>query len=107
MHNVVNILERRLAQRFRVALAVELDGGTGVTCDVSSSGVFFATERSFSCGEHIRFTLVLERGDPQRQMYLQCQGKVVRVERRAGRERVAVAISAYRLATQACVEAAG
>ncbi len=90
--------ERRRAARFPIAIPVELEGGTGVTRDVSLSGVFFETNQFFALGELIRLTLVLERASPGQPVRLQCDGRVVRVERRQAELRlgVAVAIESYR-----------
>lgn len=87
--------ERRQAIRFPLALPVELERGRGITRDVSVSGVYFETDQSFSLGESIRLTLVLERVYPGRPVHLQCQGQIVRVERREGKVGVAVAITSY------------
>ena len=94
--------DRRRAVRFPITVPVELDGGGGVTRDVSLSGVFFETEQWFAPGEPIRLTLVLERASPGQPVRLQCEGRVVRVERRQPELRlgVAVAIESYRFRTR-------
>ncbi len=94
--------ERRRAARFPIAIPVELEGGTGVTRDVSLSGVFFETNQFFALGEPIRLTLVLERASPGQPVRLQCDGRVVRVERRQAELRlgIAVAIESYRFRTR-------
>lgn len=94
--------ERRRAVRFPIAIPVELEGGTGVTRDVSLSGVFFETDQFFLMGAPIRLTLVLERASPGQPVRLQCEGRVVRVERRQPELRlgVAVAIESYRFRTR-------
>jgi hypothetical protein len=91
--------ERRQAVRFPIAIPVELDEGTGITRDVSLSGVFFETTQWFAPGEPVRLTLVLERaspGDPIRQ----CEGQVVRVGQSNGKVEVAVAITSHSFAQQ-------
>jgi hypothetical protein len=97
MPDTSETLDRRKAQRFRVTLPVELEGGSGITRDISVCGVFFETDRTFAPGELIQFTLVLEHMAPGQPVRLQCQGEIVRVERREGNVGVAVAIGAYRL----------
>ena len=96
--SVPRFRERRLAMRFPIAIPVELEGGTGVTRDVSLSGVFFETDQFVALGEPIRMTLVLERATPGQPIRLQCEGRVVRVERHQLQLRlgVAVAIESYR-----------
>ena len=90
--------ERRRAIRFPIVIPVELEGGTGVTRDVSLSGVFFETDQFHVLGEPIRLTLVLQRVSPDHPVRLQCEGRVVRVERRQLQlgVGVAVAIESYR-----------
>jgi hypothetical protein len=88
--------ERRRAPRFRIAIPVELDEGAGITRDVSLSGVFFETDRSFAPGEQINMVMVLERVSPGRPVRLQCEGRVVRVTRFDTQIGVAVAISGYK-----------
>jgi hypothetical protein len=87
--------ERRLAQRYRLALTVELEHGTGRTRDISSSGMFFMTDQFFTLGQSIRFTLLLEHVDPSPSSHVQCQGTVVRVEPQEGHLGVAVAFTEY------------
>jgi hypothetical protein len=86
-------LDRRQARRFPVVLPVELEAGEGLTRDATLSGVYFETDQSFSPGEPIRLILVLEHVYPGRPVRLQCQGRVVRVERRDGKTGVAVDIT--------------
>jgi PilZ domain len=92
-----NRAKRRQAQRFRVALPVELVDGTAVTRDFSTCGVFFKTSQTCVPGECLEFTVVLEHVDPGHLLRLRCQGRVVRVEPHSTRVGVAVAITAYRI----------
>jgi hypothetical protein len=94
--------ERRRAGRFPIAIPVELERGTGVTRDVSLSGVFFETDQFVVLGQPIRLTLVLERASPSQPVRLQCEGRVVRVERHQPELRlgVAVAIESHRFRTR-------
>jgi hypothetical protein len=101
MHSTWSRQDRRRAQRFRVALPVELPDGTAVTRDISTCGVFFKTTRVFVPGECIRFALILEHVAPGPPLRLQCRGRVVRVEPYSDGLGVAVAITAYRLDSQA------
>ena len=81
--------ERRRGQRFKVALPVQLNDGIGITCDISTSGIFFETESAHSIGETIRLSLNFEHET------LQCEGRVVRVEPRNGQFGVAVELKSY------------
>jgi hypothetical protein len=91
--------DRRRAPRFRLELLVEWDRGTGITRDVSAGGVFFVTEQLFSPGDPLECALVLAHLDPDHPIRLHCRGQVVRVEPVDGKTGVAVAITAYRVAT--------
>ena len=83
--------ENRKDQRVRAALRVDLEGaGSGVTRDVSASGVFFETDASYARGSSIRFHLDIET--PGGPMLLTCRGEVVRLERCGERLGVAVRI---------------
>ena len=87
--------DRRQARRYRTAIPVELEQRTGLTRDVSASGVFFETDSSFPVGVTISFSLVLEHADPGGPLRLQCQGEVVRVERLESKVGVAVRFTSY------------
>jgi PilZ domain len=81
--------ERRKGERYKLALSVQLKNGTGITRDISTSGVFFETESAHSVGEMIRLFLNFEHET------LQCEACVVRVESRHGRFGVAVELTSY------------
>jgi hypothetical protein len=78
---------------------VEWEGGTGITRDVSVGGVYFVTQQTFSLGAPLECTLLFEHLDPGQPVRLHCRGQVVRVESVDGKTGVAVAITAYRVAT--------
>jgi len=83
--------EKRRDQRIHTALPVFLENATGVTRDVSASGVFFWTESVCAAGEAIRFAVEVSR--PTGSMTLKCQGDVVRTEPRDTAMGVAVRIT--------------
>jgi hypothetical protein len=85
---VVPQSEQRREERVPTALQVRLDGATGVTRDVSASGIFFETEASYAEGSEIAFSVDLET--PGGKMVLNCKGAIVRVER--GQSRIGVAV---------------
>lgn len=87
--------EKRWATRHRGALPVELEGGKGVTRDYSSSGIFFETDKSFTPGQSIEFTIVLAHVDPGRPVRLKCRGEIVRIEKSGEKIGVAAAINSY------------
>jgi len=74
---------------------VELKDGKGITRNFSSTGIFFETDKSFTQGQPIDFTIVLENVDPDRPVRVKCRGEIVRVEDSGQKIGVAVAISSY------------
>ena len=81
--------ERRMGERFKLALPLQLNDGTGMTRDISTSGIFFETESAYSIGDTIRLSLNFEHET------LQCEARVVRVEPRNGQFGVAVELKSY------------
>ena len=72
--------ERRSAPRHRMSVPVTFPGGTGLTRDVSSSGVYFLSERSFEEGQRVSLTLTLEHPSPEGPIDVTYQGVVTRTE---------------------------
>lgn len=85
------LAERRRSKRVNVALPVILENATGVTRDVSASGVFFWKSSVFAYGESIRFSI--ERRSDSGTMMQKCEGVVVRTEPRGDDVGVAVSIT--------------
>ena len=100
--NGPGITERRQASRIRVELPAEVmlpdqsETRSGLTRDVSVSGMFYETEHALPLGAPIRVVLPLERGLPELPLRVLCEGRVVRVESREGKAGVAVAFTSYR-----------
>jgi len=92
---VVKESEKRRAPRHRGKLPVKLTDGKGVTRDFSSSGIFFETDRSFSLGQPIEFTIMLEYADPAGPIRMKCRGEIVRVEESGQKIGVAATIDSY------------
>jgi hypothetical protein len=81
--------EQRGEQRVRAALRVALaDNASGVTRDVSASGMFFETDAAYERGSAIDFRIDMDT--PGGPMVLSCRGQIVRVERRQTTVGVAV-----------------
>jgi len=72
--------ERRCAPRRRVSLPVRFPGGTGVTCDLSATGVYFLSESSFEEGQQVILTIALQHAGPAGPLDVTCSGRVVRAE---------------------------
>jgi len=81
--------ERRRGQHFKLALPLQLKNETGMTRDISTSGIFFETERAHSIGDTIRHLLNFEHET------LQCEARMVRLEPRNGQFAVAVELTSY------------
>lgn len=83
--------EKRREERVCTALPVDLGTATGITRDVSASGIFFETDASFTAGSAIDFTM--EFDTPGGRMILKCRGSIVRTEAHDSRLGVAVKIT--------------
>ena len=82
--------EKRTGERVFTALSVSLGTATGVTRDVSASGIFFETDASYALGNLISFTVEFDA--PGGKMLLKCRGNIVRIEPRGTQVGVAVKI---------------
>ncbi|MDI1340779.1 PilZ domain-containing protein [Polaromonas sp.] len=71
-------MEQRAAQRFGVALRLTVDGDEGATHDLSATGLYFQSERSYEPGANM--ALVLEFPGTGRGHPLTCEAQVVRVK---------------------------
>ena len=87
---------KRKEERMSVTRPVRMDRVTGVTRNVSTSGVFFETNVDFAVGSKISFMIELEGLRDEKSM-LRCQGEIVRVEHRDGKVGVAAKIVASTL----------
>lgn len=82
--------ENRKEERVPAKLPVDLGGATGITRDVSASGIFFETDASYAVGGSISFAV--EFDTPGGKMMLKCEGDIVRIEPRGKRVGIAVKI---------------
>lgn len=87
--------ENRRTIRRKGAFPVQLENGNGITRNFSSSGIFFETDKSFTPGQAIEFTIVLEYVDPSRPVHLRCSGSIARIEDKGQKIGVAATISSY------------
>ena len=95
MGDTQDFVDRRQARRHRLAVPIELEQRTGLTRNISTSGLFFETDSSFPVGATINFSLLLEHADPGGPFRLRCQGEVMRVEPGDGTVGVAVRFTSY------------
>jgi len=77
-------------ERVNAALAVAFGGDSGVTRDISASGISFETDAALQPGGSIEF-LVDFKG-PNGKMILKCSGLILRADTVDSRTRVAVKI---------------
>jgi len=63
-----------------MSVPVRFPGGTGVTRDVSTSGVYFLSEGSFEEGQQVSLTITLQHVDSEGPLDVICRGRVVRAE---------------------------
>ena len=89
--------EQRKETRYRGMLPVETEGTRGLTRDFSTSGVFFETDKSFTPGQIIEFSINLEHVDLSGPLRLKCVGEIVRVEENGQKIGVAASISSYNI----------
>jgi hypothetical protein len=80
----------RTEERVACGLPVDLGSATGVTRDISASGVFFETEATYPLSNSIHFQVKLDT--PRDKMLVTCRGEIVRVEPRNKHVGVAVRI---------------
>ncbi|QWV98968.1 PilZ domain-containing protein [Geomonas nitrogeniifigens] len=86
-------LENRRATRYYSEVPIELAGGTGLTRDYSTDGIYFTTDQVLGLGEQVQFTMCLTNQGPTQMVKLTCQAEVVRVEMVQDKMGTAVAIN--------------
>lgn len=94
----------RKEHRYQATMQMEMEGGSGVTRDLSVSGVYFETELSFAAGNSIEFTILFDEysvGKPKR---MNCRGKIVRVEKKRAKIGVAAEILSFAFEVTAAVQ---
>jgi hypothetical protein len=93
-----NGAERRDAPRHDVVLPVSLDQGSGVTRNVSVSGIAFETTHPLTPGRATRISLPLQHPGDHAIIWLHCEGRVIRAEPAPGGLRVAARLTSHRFA---------
>ena len=83
--------DQRREERVSTSLPVDLGTATGITRDVSASGVCFEIDATYALASEISFAVQLET--PGGKMRLNCRGSIVRIEPRGSRVGVAVKIT--------------
>ncbi len=76
------MINRRQEERVAIALPIDLGGATGMTRDVSASGVFIETSIHFSIGDQVSFTVEFDA--PGGKRLLKCEGCIVHIAQGTG-----------------------
>ena len=97
-------VENRRGARMFVTRPVRLGDRTGITRNISTSGVFVETDVDYALGSELSFAIELD-GQAERELTLRCRGMVVRVEHRAGNVGLAVEIVSSQARVSMCDEA--
>ena len=79
--------ERRCTPRYSVAVEIQVNNGTGVTSNFSSSGVYFETAEPLMPNEHVSIVFPFDHAAPGARA--SCSAHVRRVDRLAERYGVA------------------
>lgn len=88
----VSSAERRETQRHQIEVPVNFGRGTGVSKDISFSGIYFITKELLKAGEPLNLAFELEYAIPGKSLQLDCQGHVLRVEQLNGSYGIAAKI---------------
>lgn len=84
--------EKRTIQRIQVEIPVHLNQEKAVTRDISWCGVYFLSRQVFSEGSELNFCIDFDHVLPGKQVKLDCQGEVLRIERQGRKYGVAAKI---------------
>lgn len=74
------IQEKRHEERFLLEMPVILQGGAGISRDISESGIYFLTDQAFLPGGIVKFSVTLDHVRPGKPVRLDCEGEVLRIE---------------------------
>ena len=73
--------EKHLAGRFPTFCTVELDSGTGITRNLSTTGVYFTTDKALEPDLMLRCFIPLKKEIGRNMTRLRCEGRVVRSDK--------------------------
>lgn len=85
--------DQRSEERIPLETPILLATGTGVTRDISKSGIYFLTEQDLSPGGALNLSVQLDYACPGQPLKLECRGEVLRVEAMGAKFGVAAKIS--------------
>lgn len=84
--------EKRHEERFMLEMPVILERGSGMSRDISESGIYFMTDQPLTAGGSVKFSVRLDHIRPGKAVRLDCEGQVLRIEAADGRFGVAASI---------------
>ena len=87
--------EKRASQRIQIEVPVYIGSEKATTRDVSWAGIYFLTDQSFAEGGDLNFALDLSYALPGKPIKLDCQGKVIRIERHGDKFGIAAKIDNF------------
>lgn len=74
------MIERRGAVRYPIEVPVSFEGGTGMTRDISLSGIRFVTDRAFVPDQPVRLSVLFgKKTGPLAGLPVNCRGRILRV----------------------------
>lgn len=76
-----NAREKRLAGRYPTFCTVELDAGTGVTRNLSTTGVCFTTDKALEPDIMLRCFIPMQKKTGKNITRLRCEGRVIRSDK--------------------------
>ncbi len=76
----MTLQEKRREERIRLDVPVMLEKGTGISRDISESGIYFLTDQPLPTGGAVKFSVKLSHIRPGKPVELDCQGQVLRIE---------------------------
>lgn len=82
---------KRRKERVSTILPVRLGTTSGLTNDVSASGICFEVDASYQTKSEVSF--VIELDAPADKMLLNCKGRIVRIEEHGCKKSVAVELN--------------
>lgn len=87
--------DQRREERFLLEVPVQFEGGTGISRDMSASGIYFVTDQPLAPGGSVTFSVKFSHIHPGKTVRLDCQGRILRVEPAGERFGVAASISEF------------
>jgi hypothetical protein len=86
---------KKVSYRKSNNLRQELDDCLPTTRNYCSSGIFFETDQSYSPGESLEFTIILEYANSEGPDRLNCRGEISRVVESGQKRGIAATIDSY------------